>query len=375
MSDQEELERYRYLQLKQKMASAAPAPVQSQGPDMSGSFPEARNLASSDVSLGQKAWQALQIPQQMSQRGLTSIAQTMPNPEPVGYNQKTNMSLQTPVGPMNFPVPTDVVNAAPRIAAETMAQAAPQFVSRGAIVGSALGKAAQSVMPMVSRLASGVAGQAESLTGAAPGSLAAAYKDPSLMFSQGKGAAGPIYEAAKSAASPMANLFKGMPKNADIVDKTIDYISKGGTLEPTEALTARKAIDAMLPSRTYSKDVLLGLRGEVDKMAKASPTLSAADAAYQRGIQAQSLRNLFPQNKYGGTSAFKTGIIAALSNLGASGKVASMMMSPAVAGTMATAAGAAAPLASGVAENPATTAAIAQLLKQLKDKYDQRRLP
>src|ERR1019366_9700998 len=63
-----------------------------------------------------KGWDFLQKPEQMSRQGLQQIAGMIPE------------------GKITGNLPMDVLRGTPRIAANTMAEAAPGFVSRGALL-------------------------------------------------------------------------------------------------------------------------------------------------------------------------------------------------------------------------------------------------
>lgn len=275
------------------------------------------------------------------------MASYVPQPEPTGN------------------LPMDLLKGTPRIAADTLAQAAPGFVSRGAIATAGIAKGLQAAAPLAGAVGSGVANQLESLTGAKSGSLQSAWNDASTMFSRGKQAAKPFYKAAQAEMAPGESIFAGMYKPGDIVDTAQEYLSKGGELEPAEALTYRHALDKLINSQANIKDPLYEMRTTADEAAKASPNIAQGDPLYKKGMYGESLRNLMPQNKYGGTSAFKAGIMAALSQMGTAGKVGLGLMSPAAAGTAATIGGLASRSIGPVVTNPGLTTAIQQLVDHL----------
>ena len=111
---------------------------------------------------------------------------------------------------------------------------------------------------------------------------------------------------------------------------------------------ARRALDEAkksMPSYSYRET-----RQLFDKIAK---TISKeADAAFTKAVKTDAIRNLFPTNKSGGTSIFKSvlGSIAGLVPLAA--------MSPVVQGAVATGIGAASRVLSA---NAAATKAAASL--------------
>lgn len=313
-----------------------------------------------------KAWEALKIPEQMSREGLTQLAGMVPNPEPTGKEGMVSKAarLLSPI-PLDFiPEGTmgDIARGTPKIMADTMAEAAPGFVSRGSIATAGAMKALGAAAPILKPIARSLGSQAEELSGIAPrnaGALERAYDDPTRIFSKGKKAAGQFYEAAKDEMEAGRNtyratsmngddlynmkktkdIFEGMYKPEQILDRANQFIQGGGKMEPVEALKVRKAIDILLRSRGHVPDELHKMRELYDDLAKASGNIEAGDLTYQRGRDAEALRNIFPQNKYGGTSAFKVGIMTGLENMGTAGKLAKLIFSPALQGAAATGAG------------------------------------
>src|SRR5580704_6173424 len=123
-------------------------------------------ISSPKQGLMGKAWDLLGKPEQMSRQGLGQLAQMVPEGKITG-----NMA-------------GDIARGTHRILANTLAQAAPGFVSRGSLltagampVAKGIGAAAEAVGP-------GIAGQLESLSGMKPGLLGKAFKDPSLIFAK-----------------------------------------------------------------------------------------------------------------------------------------------------------------------------------------------
>lgn len=332
--------------------------------------------------LGQQIWQGLQVPSQMSERGLKGMSSFVPTPEPRG-----NLA-------------GDIIRGTPKIAAdalaETAAKTAPNFISRAALLGMGGAKVIQKGMPFLSRVGSGLASQLESASGAAPGSLEAAAKDATLMGSKGTEEARPLYQAAESELKNTnvwkgrvgpggtlemeqggQNAFKSMPENIRIARRARQMLDSGRELEPAEAHTARKAVDALKGSKAYSKDFLITLRRDLDAIAKSSENIAEADPLHARGVMGKSLRNILPQNKYGGASAFKMGLAPAMAALGgalggpegtaAGGAMAAMALSPAAQGVAATGAGlvgrhALAP----IAENPKLASLIVAVIKAMR---------
>lgn len=299
-------------------------------PDMSGSFPEARAVLGSDASLPQKAWQGLQVPAQMAQRGLEGLAEaTKPTPEFTGN------------------LPRDIAMNYPSFSASVLSKAAPTFVNRASILTGGASKLLQAAKPIGSVIGKAIAGEAENVTNAVPGSLGRAWNDASLIFGKGKAAAKPMYEAGKAELEQGANIFKDMYKPDEIIKTAQDYLAKGGKLEPAEGLIYRKAVDAVSRSRNVIKDSLQGMRDVADAAAKESENISAADATYKKALDSESLRRLVPQNKYGGSSAFKMAMMGFLTK--ALGPAGAGLLSPAVHGALATAGG----MAERIVTNPA----------------------
>lgn len=226
--------------------------------------------------------------------------------------------------------------------------------------------------------AKGLMGQMESSSGGLKGSLEAAYKDPGTILSKGTEKAGPIYaRSMERGAKAGANIFDGVTKNTDIIDKAIEYTNGGGKLEPTEALILRKAIDQVSKSKIYSKDILYNLRSEADSVVKSNKFLAVADKLYRKGALGRSLRQIMPQNKLGGASAFKMALIPATSAIGGAvgGKegaktgalLGATALSPAVQGLGVTAAG----IVAQLAKNPQLMTAVMDYLNRNKQNTGQ----
>lgn len=299
---------------------------------------------------GGKVWDALAKPEQLSRQGLSQLAQMVPQGQVTGN------------------LPADLVRGAPRIAADTLAQVAPGFVSRGSILTAGAAPALRVVGKAAAPLARGVASNLEDWAGIRPeGSLEAAAKDPLLMFRRGKSAAKPLYEAAQKELPYEQTIFKGIADNKSVADKAIDMLDNGAKLEPQEALIARKALDAT--KKKYSGDAFSYYRGQLDRIAKGNADIAQADPKYLQGLRATALRSLFPKNVGGRASPFKVGEAIALANMGPLGKAASLAFSPAALGAGASAAG----VAGRIASNPASAVTALQLLrrKNLEDSNPQ----
>lgn len=299
----------------------------------------------SKPGLMRRGWDALAVPEQMSKQGLQQLAGFIPQPEPTG-----NKIL-------------DLAKGTPRIMADTVAEAAPGFVSRGALLTAGAmpalrgaGKAAEMVGP-------GIAGQLESLSGMKPGLLGKAFKDPTLIFSSIPQGAREAYQTSSELAQKSPDV-SGTARPLQLVMKMLAKV-KSGMATPDEALAGRKAIDQLWKTSSITEDFKNMARGVFDGIAKMQPEIKEADIGFSRGKDAAGLRQLFPQNKFGGTSAFKTGIMALMNSMGPAGKVGMAPMSPAVMGTGATALGAASKPLEILAKNPKLAVAIQQLINSL----------
>lgn len=324
-----------------------------------------------DRILPDKVNAVLKWPEKKSREGLTMIANAIPA-QPIQSRSAT----------LNF------IGGVPRVAADTMAEAAPGFVSRGAILTTGALRAINAARPLASMARQGIFGQGEQLSGIAPkagGALDAAYKDQSLIFAKGKKAAGKFYEAGKAESeaardtyratrvSPkgktvtvekFSDILSGKYKPEEIIDSANKFVAEGGELLPTEALKVRKAIDVLLRSKTNVPDELYKMRDFYGGIASRSAAISAGDEVYRRGVQAEALRNIFPQNKYGGASAFKLALQAGTMKL--LGKPGALLFSPLAYGAGATALGAGAKAATPFIENPSLTVSTQQLLQALQ---------
>ena len=137
-----------------------------------------------------RGWNALAIPEQKSREGLQMLANMLPE------------AGQSRSAALNF------AKGTPRALAETVAQAAPGFISRGSILTAGAAKLAQGLAPLAGAIGKGLGGQAESVSGALPGSITRAFKDPTLMFAKARGAASELYQAAKKATEHLIQYLK-----------------------------------------------------------------------------------------------------------------------------------------------------------------------
>lgn len=313
--------------------------------DQFASFPEVSSLLNSNKSLGGKAWDALKIPAQMSQRGLNSIAGAMPNPEFTGN------------------LPMDLIKHFPKVEAEIAAEAAPGFINRASIVTAGASKLLGAFGKTLSPIGRGLATQAEDWAGIRPeGSLTEAAKDASLIFAPGKKAASPMYEAAKTTGG-IADKLRRIPGKAKFL-RVADKLADQGALPPENALEGRKIAGKLLDKGggVFTEDYLRGLVDKFSAIAKSNENIAAGDVAHRRGLMANAIRSIAPKNVGGRASPFKVAEAMALAHLGPLGKAVGLMFSPLALGLGATGAG----IAGRVAANPAASVAALQAFRKMQ---------
>ena len=264
--------------------------------------------------LAGKAWGSLAVPEKMSREGLQMIAQSIPE-QPI-QSQST---------------PLNVIGGLPRFAVDTMAEAAPSFISRGSIVTAGLLKGLKSAARPLKAIGRSVARGAESISGLeykTPGVLLQAAKDPTLISAEGTKKAGALFKDLIEKGR-IRESFSKASGHKEILDDAMKAINDG-SLTPEEALIARQSLDAI--KKTMPRFSFQKMRDAFDAVAK---TKSAqADAAFSRGVKADALRMLLPVNKGGGTSIAKS----TLGTIAGAGPLA--LMSPLVQGVAATVIGA-----------------------------------
>lgn len=268
--------------------------------------------ATKERNLIQKGWDALAVPEKMSREGLGKMADMVPEGELTG-----NMVA-------------DIARGTPKVLAETLAEAAPSFVSRGSLLTAGVLKGAKVAAPLAKMAGRQIAKAAEGISGLeykTPGILEEAAKDSKLIFSPGKESAGKKF-AEFMDKTKIRKSFGRATSPKELIDDAMNAFDEG-TLTPQEAVIARQTLDGVkktLPRHSYNE-----MRATFDSIAK---TISKeADAAFSRGVKADALRNIFPQNKLGGSSIAK-GILGFLG-----GVAPSMAMSPLVQGSIATGTG------------------------------------
>lgn len=298
-------------------------------------------------SVGGKIWDSMGVPAQTASKLLNVAANAVPEGTNTGN------------------VPLDVTTGIPKVLVNTLAQALPGFVSRGAMLTAGAAKGLQAAAPLADAVGGMVAKAGEGISGAIPGSVKSAWNDASTMFSQGKKAAQPLYEAAKQEVPEGASIFSGLWRPNDIIKAGQEYLAKGGQMEPAEAFTFRRALGVAADNPNNIPDELYKMKDEADTVAKQSTNIAQADPLYQKGLYGQSLRNILPVNKSGSTSVMRGAMMAGLSKLGTLGKVASVGMSPAAIGGAATIGGLVSRPIGAVATNPL----LMNLIQQYLAKY------
>lgn len=280
----------------------------------------------------QRAWDALAVPEQMSRNGLKMMTDAIPD------------------APITGNTLADVAMGAPKIGLESVADAAPGFISRGSLATMGILGGLKAAAPAIKTVGGALGKAAEGFSGLeykAPGVLAEAANDPTLIFGKGRAAAGAAYEAIKDDLQVRPAMLEAT-SNKELLDLG-KYGLEHGDLSPQEALMARRAVDASW--ETLPKSTANYLRPKFDAIAK---TISAdADAGFQRALKSDALRTIFATNKTGGTSIAKT-IWGSL--LGVAPAVA---MSPVAQGITASGLGAAAKVVAPFANNAVASGAMA----------------
>lgn len=302
--------RLRYLELKQKESASA-----------------SETSVEPPQSMIGKGWQALGEPARLAGQGLNQMGDIAgqaltPNPEVTGN------------------LPRDIAMNSHKIMNESMmgalAKVAPGFVSPeaglGAIAGPALGAIGRGARTLAKPLGRHLGEQAEGWAGMVPGSLREAFNNSGAMFAKGKKAASPHYEEGKMFAegmrpSPTSGVFdkggvfrakasgdvaqieelreiaKGATDHRTLFDASLK-LDKLGALEPDMALEARKAMFKI--KNTIPKTKFIETLNRFGKIISSNPSMAEGDRLFKKGLMAESLRQVFPKNKHGTTSAFKT---------------------------------------------------------------------
>lgn len=335
------------------------AEAQPQAPATPVSNLERMKQMASQGNYGKAAFAALAMPEEFSKQGLRQLTD-LGSQAQNAIASKTGLPIGTaPTGNMA----RDIAANIPRIAGETIAEAAPGFISRGALLTAGALKGAQAVSPLVKLGLRAVAGAGESMSGAPAGLAEASYNDSSIFLGKGKKAVQATYEAAK-AGDTIAPELAAEAQKIDFVKKASD-LADNGQLNPTEALEARKELDGI--RKKVTNTFYQTTRDKLDLIAKQS--FEGADAEYKKAIYSEAARKLAPQNKYGGASPFRIAVGEALSKMGIPVSAVAGMLSPAAQAATATGAGLVGRnVISPLVNNPALGVTIQQLMQTLKEK-------
>jgi len=302
-----------------------------------------------ESSLLAKGFDALTIPEKKSREGLQMIAKSVTPKTEVTGNLARDVAMNTP-----------------KIAAETLAEVAPGFISRGTMLTAGGLKAAKAAAPLIKMAGKGAAKVAESVSGLeykTPGVLSEVAANPKILFAKGTKAVRPMYEAAKKSTGQVVSEEIGDIDDKLKMVKTSYQKAKDGTLNAIEALEARKILSNIkkaVPDTFFRK-----VTESFNKIAK--PVFEEADKAYETGVKADAIRTLLPVNKSGGTSIAKMFLGSAAAGFipGVGLKVAAM--SPLVQGATAAGVGTAAKLAKPLVRNPVTTAIAVKVAEKIMD--------
>ncbi|HPO87529.1 MAG TPA: hypothetical protein PLN86_16945 [Candidatus Hydrogenedentes bacterium] len=314
-----------------------------------------------------QAWNALKVPEQLSEKGLGLIAGMTPEFVPQSAVKRFAGAVASPIigpiGPLageiaarmgqdkegpSGNVVMDIARGTPKVLAETAKKTAPSFVSRGAILAASAGPLIKGLGMPVKYIGKKAASAIEGYQNVPKGTFAEAYRDPSIYLDKGAAVAGKAYREAKEAAGAGSEgLFGDITNLKDVSNIKLESVvnralelAKDGKLNPASAQSARKAVDEMFRSKAYSKEAVLELRQFFDSIVKGDSGLAKADIAYQRAIKADALRQLFPLNKGGGGSPFRIFASNGLAKIPIVGKpLAFVTGSPALAGATSAGAG------------------------------------
>lgn len=279
-------ERQELAQLKAMVAQAQQQQPQQNQPDQ--------------PSMGQKVWDGLQKPSQMAQSGLQQMSDLQTDAQNA-IAQKTGLPIGTePTGNLV----RDVVAGAPKVMADTMAEVAPKFIDRTSLLTMGAGAAAKGVGMAAGKVldaAPSIAKPLENVAGLKPGTLKAAFQDPSMIADFGaKAKASDLYNSIKDGST----IPKQLRTNAGLVRDAIDQMNDGAVLDARDAFKARKAVKALLGAKdgsgSFPKDDLYAIKDQLDNMIFSS--VKDADQMYKRAIMGDQLRSPFPLNNNGTSS-------------------------------------------------------------------------
>lgn len=286
----------------------------------------------------------LSLPEKKSREGLNMIAEAVSPKQEVTGNMARDIAMNLP-----------------RIAAESLADTAPGFISKEALLTGGALKGIKLGAPAIKTVGKYAAKAGESISGMEyknAGILKKMAENPKMLFAKGKDSASNLYEAAKKLGGEGGALSE-IPEKKKMVE--ISYkLAKKGKINPTQAFEARKQLSDI--KDTVTDGFFRKATAKFNEIAK--PVFSEADEAFSKGIQADEGRRLLPINKGGGTSIAKSAIGTLM------GVLPTVAMSPLAQSTAAAGLGAAAkaiaPLAKNAVKSGSLLAGITKTLTEDK---------
>lgn len=245
-----------------------------------------------------KASDLLDKPEQLAREGLTSIADAVPSfdlskPAAGGSEFTRNITQNA-----------KLIGNIPKFAAETLAETAPEFLSKEALLTGGTLRGVKASAPAIKTAGRFVGQTAENLSGLGsrvPGVLAELTNRPGLLFAPGVEKARKAFQNAKQGLDPIRDDLKKIKAIGAFVSKSVD-LAKKGTLNAVEALESRKALDMI--KKRVSPVFFREAREILDGIAKTK--FSGADKVFQDAIKADSLRRALPIGKGGDVSQVRS---------------------------------------------------------------------
>jgi len=310
-------------------------------------FEKMKQMASQG-NYGKAAWAGLGVPEEMSRSGLNQMMD-LQNKAQNFAAEKTGLPIGTePTGNL----PRDIAANVPRIAGESIAEVAPSFIDRNAILIGMGGMAMKAGGMAAGKILPKLAPTLEAGSGLQKGTLVEAFKDPGMIADFGsKLKASALYNEIKEGAS----VPKHLRTNAKVVSDAMNNMSQGKMLSAPDAFEARKAVNALMKSKNYPIDDLLKTKEGLEAMVLGS--VKEADKLYRRAILGEQMRNYARLNQSGKPGPISGAIISKIPFM-------APLISPVVHGAGVSAAGAASKASPRAIAN--TSAGAAALLNALK---------
>lgn len=243
------------------------------------------------TSFMSKASDLLSLPERKSREGLGMISNLIPSFEPTGNTAR------------------DILLNTPKIAAETLKETAPSFVSPASILTQGMMSGGKAALPIIKPAAKFIGKTAEEISGLRyknPDILTKAFEEPSLIFGKGLEKAREEYAKVSGVDPKIREKFKLMLDKMDFIKEAL-RAGKKGTLTADEALEARKTLDSV--KKNVSGTAFRAYRDKFDVIAKTK--FAEVDKIFARAIKSEALRTLAPINKGGSPSIFKVGVAGA----------------------------------------------------------------